>query len=495
MTAIGIIRASPTAACQPWSRHVLHPASWAQMAAALATAPALSLRALWADATHVHALLLDKTGTLLPISTPVDGGGYPALSPARPAAAWYERMVQDLWGHVAVGGRDLRPWLDHGRWPQARPLAARPGPSPGRPEPPEFLPPADERFTQAALGPIHGGIEPPAHLRVTLAGERVRRLESRLGYAHKGTLALMRGKSPRTAARFAARLAAEATVAHSIAFARAAEAASEIAVPPRATALRAVMAELERIADQLGAVGAVGEAAGAGWFGARCGLHAESARRAAAQAFGHRLMMDCVVPGGVAADIAPGGSETIVRALDPLDEFSPPRLDLRLADRLACVGTITLEQAQAFAAGGPLGRAAGQGFDARRFGGMAPYDAFALAVPVLAGGDALACLRVRLAEIAESVRLLRALLAALPEGAVSVPLPMASGEGIGWAEAPGGDVWHWLRLDHGQIATAFLRDPGWAHWPLLEAAAAGAGAEDLPLIQRSFALGSSGVDL
>jgi Ni,Fe-hydrogenase III large subunit len=494
MSALGIIRASPTAACLPWPRHVLHPASWVQMAAALATTLSLSLRGLWADATHVHALLLDDSRTLLPISTPVEGGGYAALSPACPAASWYERMVQDLWGHVAVGGRDLRPWLDHGRWPQARPLALRPAPG-SAPEPPAFLPPEDDRFTQAALGPVYGGIEPPAHLRITLAGERVRRLETRLGYAHKGTLRLMCGKSPRTAARFAARLAAEATVAHSIAFARAAEAASETAAPPRAVALRAVMAELERIACHLDAVGGVAEAAGAGWLAARCGWHADAVRRASARAFGHRLLMDCVVPGGVAADIAPGGPETIIQALDLLDEVTSWRADRWLADRLARVGTVSHADAQRLAASGPLGRSAGQGFDARRFGRMAPYDALPPAVCVLAGGDAVACLRVRLAEIEDSARLLRALLAPLPEGAVSAPLPMVSGEGVGWAEAAGGDVWHWLRLDHGQIVTAFLRDPGWAHWPLLETAAAGAAAEDLPLIQRSFALGSSGVDL
>ena len=493
MSALAIIRASPTAACLPWPRHLLHPASWAQLAASLATTPTLSLRGLWADTTHVHALLLDESGTLLPISAPVENGAYPALSPARPGAAWYERMVRDLWGHVATGGRDLRPWLDHGRWPQAWPLALRPAPSPGAPEPPEMLPPEDARFTQVALGPVQDGIEPPAHLRVTLAGERIRRLETRLGYAHKGTLMLMRGKSPRAAARYAARLAAEATVAHGIAFARAAEAASDVAVPPRAAALRAVMAELERIAAHLSAVAAVAEAAGSGWFATRCGFHAESARRAAARAIGHRLMMDCVVPGGVAADIAPGGPEAIGAALGALDEVVAWQPQSRLADRLSGVGAVGRSKAQAAAASGPLGRSAGQGFDARL--GTPPYDELSLTVPLLAGGDAAACLRVRLAEIAESARLLRALLAALPDGAVSTPLPIASGEGIGWAEAPGGDVWHWLRLDHGQIATAFLRDPGWAHWPLLEAAAAGAAAEDLPLIQRSFALGSSGVDL
>ena len=92
-------------------------------------------------------------------------------------------------------------------------------------EPPEFATLDEPELMQLPLGPIHGAIEEPAHLRLTVRGEAVLRAEARLGYAHKGTLALMRGKSPRTAARFVARLAAEATVAHALAFARATEAA------------------------------------------------------------------------------------------------------------------------------------------------------------------------------------------------------------------------------------------------------------------------------
>ena len=116
-------------------------------------------------------------------------------------------------------------------------------------------------------------------------------------------------------------------------------------------------------------------------------------------------------------------------------------------------------------------------------------------MPVLAAGDADARTRLRLAEIAESIRLLRALLDALPPGPVSIPLPADSGEGVGFAESARGDIWHWLRLDHGQIASVFVRDPGWAHWPLFEAIAPSARMADLPLIQASFDLASSGVDL
>ena len=102
--------------------------------------------------------------------------------------------------------------------------------------------------------------------------------------------------------------------------------------------------------------------------------------------------------------------------------------------------------------------------------------------------------RERLRGITDGIGLLRGLLGAVPEGAVSVPLPAESGEGIGFADGARGDVWHWLRLDHGQIAGVFMRDPGWAHWPLLEAMAGGQ-VDDLPLIMASFDLASSGVDL
>jgi Ni,Fe-hydrogenase III large subunit len=352
----------------------------------------------------------------------------------------------------ADGARSLGPcrdrrrrWAclaDHGRWGHGAPLASRPALA-ARAEPPEF--PFAEDLDQVPLGPLRGGIEPAAHLRLGVRGQTVVRLEARLGYAHKGTLSLIRGKSPRAAARFAARLAGEATVAHSVAFARATEAALGCEVPPRALALRDIMVEVERIAGHLDALSAVAEAAGTSVLAERFGWHGEAIRRAADVAFGHRLMMDCVIPGGVAADIAPGGSESIDRALSGLASELPA---LRPVERhLSDVGDVA-------------GRA-----------------------------------RDRLRAIAESIRLACVLLGGIPEGAVSLPPAAGSGEGLGCADGPNGEIWHWLRLDHGQIASVFLCDPAWIRWPLLEAAMAGAQAEDLPLIMASFALSVSGVDL
>jgi Ni,Fe-hydrogenase III large subunit len=72
---------------------------------------------------------------------------------------------------------------------------------------------------------------------------------------------------------------------------------------------------------------------------------------------------------------------------------------------------------------------------------------------------------------------------------------MSSGEGIGCAESIHGDVWHWLRLDHGQIAAVFPRDPGWALWPLAETVLTGAPVEDVALVRCSLGLPVSGMDL
>jgi Ni,Fe-hydrogenase III large subunit len=456
--------------------------------------------ALWADTQVAYALYAPADDLPRLLRTPVENGRYPALSPHRPAAAWFERMVRDLWGHAAEGAVDLRPWLDHGRWAMTGPMATRPEPRAGAPEPPTFAAAEGEDLHQIPDGPVHDGIIEPGHFRFTAQGETVVRLEALLGYTHKGTLTLMRTKSPRAAARYAARLSGDSTVAHSIAFARAAEAASSIAAPPRAVAMRAVMAETERIANHLGDVGAVGEEAAFAAMDATCGELREALLRATARAFGHRLMMDAVIPGGVASDIAPDGAAVLREVVDMIAASVPGlrRVYERYAgvsDRMAGTGVVRPALARAFGAGGYVARASGQRVDVRVHPGYPPYDRHPKPIATLNDGDVDARVRIRVAEIDDSLSLLRALLRALPDGPIATALPHASGEGVGWAEGFRGDCWCWLRLDSGLIAAAFLRDPSWMHWPLLEAAAAGSTIADFPLINRSINGSYSGVDL
>ena len=457
MTALDLICSGTAEQCRPWRRFSLPPEAWSAMIAALAESPEPVLLGLWADSQQIHALFRDATGALIG-SVAVEGGRYPALSPVRPVASRPECMIRDLWGHIAVGG-DERTWLDHGRWPMAHPLSPRPGLPGGAVEPPQFPGVEDPGATQVPLGPIHGLIDEPAHLRLVTRGDTVLRAEARLGYAHRGILALMRGKSPRAAARFIARLAAETTVAHSVAFARAAESALETPVPPRAVAWRTVMLEQEQIAGRLDDLARLADAAGMGPLHAALGEHRETLLRAAERAFGHRLMMDVVVPGGLAADIAPDGATALRQAGDGLAEALPSlrqRLD-PLLGRLDGLGRIV------------------SGSDA--------------------GGDAAARCAARLSGIGRSLDRLRAALDALPDGPVSAALPAASGEGLDCGDSQRGTVWHWLRLDHGQIAACFPCDPAWSLWPLAETAMAGESVAEEQMIRLSFGLPCAALDL
>ena len=468
--ALAIVKGAAMEPCRPWPRYVLSAHAWTALAAEPVT-----LLAAWADTLQVHALFADAaSGTVLPVSVAVEAGAYPALSPNRPGAAWYERLIRDLWGHTASGG-DVRPWLDHDYWPHTQPLAIRPGPPPRDVEPPTFQEMPGETLMQWPIGPLGQGIGEASHLRLTLDGSRIVRAESRLGYTHKGTLVLMRAKSPRVAARFAARLAGDATVAHSVAFAMATEAALAGEAPPRAVALRTLMAGLERIATHLDDLATLAGLAGAAQLHGRCGLQQEYLRRGMAATFGHRLMMDCVVPGGVAGDADPNGLSALRQALGSLQAEWP--IICRLVEN-----------------GGLAARLTGLGVTRRALVAQLAVSGAAQQASQHAGDAAARC-EARLDAIEQDTAAAIARLSDLPEGGLAVALPMNSGEGLGQCASARGDIWHWLRLDHGQIAAVFPRDPGWALWPLAEAALVGAEASDAALICCSLGLPVSGMDL
>ncbi|WP_270936641.1 hydrogenase large subunit [Falsiroseomonas oryzae] len=499
--ASDLIRRGAAQGCRPFERYLLTRPAFVELRAALAEEPTLALLSLWAEPAMVHAAFLDEAdGGLLLASCPAEGG-YPALSPARPGAVRFERAIRDLWGLVAEEAADLRPWLDHGRWGVTAPLAAKPSRDPVAPLQPTFLPIEGEGWHQIPVGPVHAGVIEPGHFRFTVQGEMVVRLEQLLGYTHKGTLSLMQGKSPRAAARFAARLSGDTTVAHSLAFALAAEAATGTQAPPRAALLRAAMLELERIANHVNDWGFICNDAAFAWPHARCGVLREGVLRANAAAFGHRLMMDLVIPGGLAVDLAQEGQAPILAALAAVEAEIPALLSVyddhaSLQDRVVGTGILKPELAARFAAGGHVGRASGRAFDARRALPHAPYDALPVAVATFAEGDVDARVRVRIAELQESIGLVRRLLAMLEPGEIHAPLPQKGGEGIAAVEGFRGEILTWMALDDGGLIRAvFPRDPSWLQWPLLEAAIEGNIVADFPLCNKSFNCSYSGVDL
>jgi Ni,Fe-hydrogenase III large subunit len=491
---------------QPWPRAELDREGWGRLLERLASTPEWSLLGLWSEPATVHLALRDEmTGDIAVFSLACPDGRYPAVSPVRPAALRLERAMRDLVGLDAEGAVDTRPWLDHGRWGKAVPLGSdAPTEAPVRdPADYAFLPVDADGLHQIPVGPVHAGIIEPGHFRFHCNGETVVRLEERLGYVHKGTEALMRGRTPAEAARLAARISGDSTVAHSLAFARAVEAALGAEAPPRAHYLRALMAELERIANHCGDIGAICNDATYPFLLAEFSRLREAVLQASALCFGHRLMMDAVVPGGVAADLDAVGAE---RLAGLVRELRPAFADLMriydskpsLADRMVGTGITHATLVHRFGAGGHVGRAAGRGQDARRSPSYPPYDDLDFVVPVLAEGDVNARVLIRAQEVEASFGLIEQILDRLPGGAARRPLPSAREprEGMALVEAFRGEILTWVKLDaEGRVQRCFPRDASWFQWPLLEAAIEGNIVADFPLCNKSFNCSYSGHDL
>jgi Ni,Fe-hydrogenase III large subunit len=302
--------------------------------------------------------------------------------------------------------------------------------------------------------------------------------------------------------QLAGRVSGDSTVAYAYAFSTAAEAAIEVVVPDRAVWLRALLAELERLANHLGDIGAICNDASFTLIHAHCSVLRESVLRAADAAFGHRLMRDIIVPGGVSRDIDDGGIEAIQAALDNIRLRFPGLVELydntaSLQDRTVGTGTLKPALAKQYAAGGYIGRASGRSFDARRTLAYAPYGSLRFEVPVLNEGDVNARVWIRVREVDQSLSLLEQMLARLPKGPSRVDAghrPEAR-EGMAIIEGFRGEVMVWLRLRDGRIERCHLRDPSWFQWPLLEAAIEHNIVADFPLCNKSFNCSYSGQDL
>jgi len=496
---LDLLAAGTRAEQRPWPRYRLSRELWHVLIGRLYETD-WSLLGLWAEPAEVHAALMDDAiGAIAVASLACPDRHFPSLSAARPSAIRLERAAQDLFGLVAEGLTDGRPWLDHGQWRRS-PSEAGP---PARRQASDytFLPVEGESLHQVPVGPVHAGIIEPGHFRFTANGEAVVRLEERLGYVHKGTERLMQGKVPAEAARLAARISGDSTVAHSLAFARAVEAATGIEPPPRAAWLRALMAELERIANHLGDVGAICNDASFPLLQSQSTVLREEVLRASQQCFGHRLMMDRAIPGGVAADL---GAEGVARLRELVALIVPRWAEIfriydnkpSLLDRTITTGVVHTELVHRFAAGGYVGRASGRGLDARRVPGYAPYDDLDFEVPVLVDGDVHSRVLLRFREVEASLAIVMQILDRLPAGEIAAAVPARTGEGMALVESFRGDILAWVRLDgEGRIARAHARDPSWFQWPLLEAAIEGNIVADFPLCNKSFNCSYSGHDL
>jgi Ni,Fe-hydrogenase III large subunit/Ni,Fe-hydrogenase III component G len=470
------------------------------------------LIALWgADegrSLAVHVALGVPEGLLwltLPLSA--QAPEYPDVSDLFASANRMQRAAFDLVGVRARGAEDTRRWLRHAAWPAGE-YPLRKGADAARayepvPDDYAFVPVQGEGVHEIPVGPVHAGIIEPGHFRFSVVGERVLRLEERLGYVHKGIEKRFESLGIHEGYRLAGRVSGDSTVAYAWAYAMAAETASGVTPPPRAVWLRALFLERERIANHLGDLGYLANDAGLAFGLAQMSRLKEDWLRTNAAQFGHRYLMDCIVPGGVAADLSPEGVEALhaeveklraaVIALRGIFDEHPG-----LQDRLVGTGRVTTELAVRLGLTGLAGRASGIALDLRAQLRPAPYDELGVNLVTQANGDVAARVAVRFEEVIESLELCRKIVKRLPDGQAAglFPSPPEGSRGVGWVEGWRGEVIIALEAGaNGALRRVHAHDPSWQNWPVLEHAVIGNIVPDFPLINKSFNLSYSGQDL
>jgi Ni,Fe-hydrogenase III large subunit/Ni,Fe-hydrogenase III component G len=467
------------------------------------------LGALWASDERdrsggfgVHVLVVTHEG-LVCLDHALREPRYPDLSAIFPAAARMQRAIRDLYGLDAGG--DARGWLRHAAWREDAYPLRRDVPSDALPAgeaPYAFVRVEGEGVHEIAVGPIHAGIIEPGHFRFSVVGERVLRLEERLGYAHKGIEKRFESLSVDEGSRLAGRVSGDSTVAFAWAYAMAAEQAAACSVPRRALWLRALLLERERVANHLGDLGYLGNDGGLAFGLAQFSRLKEGVLRLNQRLFGHRYLMDRVVPGGVATELDAAGAAALLAEADALESeigqlraiyYDHPGLQ----DRCINCGVLAPRIAAALGVTGLAARASGIAIDARVHPGFAPYEELAPRVSAHRNGDVAARIVVRFDEIVESLRLQRAIAAHLPPGGVRAPLslPRAGAQGVGWVEGWRGEVFVGLEAEGDRVRRCHPHDPSWQNWPALEHAVLGNIVPDFPLINKSFNLSYSGADL
>ncbi|HXH72101.1 MAG TPA: NADH-quinone oxidoreductase subunit C [Mariprofundaceae bacterium] len=474
-------------------------ALWAAEGGAHEAGEGLYAYMAFAHPEHRHALLRTQLDDEAP--------ELPSVAGQYIAALRMERQTADMFGIRFTDIPDSRPWLKHEHWPaDVHPLRRRFARDTRMPRVDghyPFIDSGSEGVHEIPVGPVHAGIIEPGHFRFLVVGEQILNLEERLGYVHKGIAKAMLGRTAPEAARLAGRVSGDATVAHAWAFSQACEYAALKPPPVRASFIRGVLVERERLANHIGDIGAICNDAAFTFMHMQMQRLREQLARLHFELFGHRLLMNLVVPGGVACDL---DAAAIYALQKQTGEIAAEVEALRaiyadhssIQERVIGSGIVAVEDACDIGLLGFAGRASGHYADERIEEGYPPYDQVQVKTPHGRHGDVATRVWVRFEEIADSARIIAELLEKLPDGPARHDWrpPEAGVSGFSAVESWRGEIACWVRFgERGCIDRYAVRDPSMINWLGLELAVRDVPVPDFPLNNKSFNCSYSGNDL
>ena len=447
------------------------------------------------DANQIEALYHVCHGdavTTLRVTVPRTGGTVPTIHTLHPNAMFFERELMEMFGVTVTGLADTSHLFLPDGWPDGTyPLlkdtdvqaaAAKTMAS----EPPEMGRQGD-RFI-VPVGPQHPALKEPGHFEFAVDGELVTGATVRLGYVHRGIERACEHQTYTQNLYLTERVCGICSHSHANAYVNGVEQLAKIPAPPRAQAIRQIVACLERIHSHLLWLGVAAYEAGFDTLLMYSWRDREIVMDILEQLTGNRVNYSASILGGVKYDVTAAIAPVIRRGLDKLEERSKHYLHVVTTDtsflgRAQGIGVTSKEEADALELLGPTLRAAGVARDVRVDAPYGSYRQFPVTMVLDSAGDLAARFKVRMLETLESIRVIRTILDGLPEGDLSVKFPrrIPAGETISRFEAPRGEVFYYLKSNGtDKPERVKIRTPSICNWIYVLKKAVGSQMADVP---------------
>ncbi len=369
----------------------------------------------------------------------------------------------------------------------------------------------DETKTRYTIpvGPIHPALKEPVRLDLDVDGELILDVDVIVGQVHRGIEWLgMNRNNPIQNIYLSERVCGICNICHPFAYVMAVEQAAGITPPERAEYIRVIIAEMERIHSHLLWAGVAAHEIGFDTVFYLVWRVREEIMDLVEYVTGNRVTKAMFQVGGVRRDITEEQFPRIRQSLDYyksiFDQLRTVFLDDRtIRMRTRNVGILKTEDALKLLAVGPTGRASGVPKDVRQdqpYGGYADLDVKAITPDLLTGavvGDVYDRIIVRLLEVKQSVEIIEQCLEEMPPGPILAEpkiakllnaLTKAEGEGIGRAEAPRGEVVHYVRLEAGRetLSNWKIRAPTYVNLMSIPTILKGGQIADVPIAFASI---------